>query len=117
MAGGEHILVVEDDPDLNQYVTDFLRSAGYRVTPALDGHTALARVADAPDAIILDVMLPDVSGFEVCQNLKLHRDTNLVPILMLTAMDDAASVKSGLRVGANRYLTKPFEPEELLREL
>src|SRR5438105_13613144 len=62
-------------------------------------------------------MLPEMDGFQVCQALKFHRETNLIPILMLTALDNAEARQRGLRVGADRYLTKPFEPEELLRQL
>lgn len=118
MPASEQILVVEDDADLCHLLCELLRSEGYRAVAAYDGHTAVRSVAERrPDAIVLDVMLPDMSGFEVCRGLKLRRETNLIPILMLTAMTDAASIRSGLRVGANRYLTKPFEPVELLDEL
>jgi len=112
------ILVVEDDADLCHLLCELLESDGYRAEPAYNGLGAVRRVGECPpDALVLDVMLPDMSGFEVCQNLKLRRETNLIPILMLTAMSDPASVRSGLRVGANRYLTKPFDPSALLREV
>jgi DNA-binding response OmpR family regulator len=115
-----HILVVEDDDSVNEFLTELLRSEGYRVTAALDGSRGMACAkspTDGPDAIVLDAMLPDLSGFEICHELKLHRETNLIPVLMLTALNDPASIRSGLRVGANRYLTKPVRPERLLAEL
>src|SRR4051812_18023589 len=100
----QHILVVEDDEGLADLLRNLLRSEGYAAESAYDGATALKRVAERrPDLIILDVMLPDMSGFDVCKQLKLKRETNLIPILMLTALSDSASMKSGLRVGANRY--------------
>jgi DNA-binding response OmpR family regulator len=118
MAGRPNILVVEDDPDINGTLVHLLRNEGFRAAAALDGRSALtAATQDPPDAIVLDLMLPDITGFEVCQTLKLHRDTNLIPILMLTALTDARSHRSGLRVGANRYLTKPFEPTLLIQEI
>jgi DNA-binding response OmpR family regulator len=118
MAGRPNILVVEDDPDINDTLVQLLRDEGFRTAAALDGLTALKAAAqDPPDAIVLDLMLPDITGFEVCQSLKLHRDTNLIPILMLTALTDERSQRSGLRVGANRYLTKPFDPPLLIQEI
>lgn len=115
---GDRILIVEDDADLGGLLCDLLRTEGYDAVRVPDGEQAIARVAaDRPDAVVLDVMLPGMSGFEVCQRLKFSRDTNLIPILMLTAMDDDKARRKGLRVGADRYLTKPFEPDELLAEI
>ena len=117
-TGGLRILVVEDDLDLCSLVCDLLNTEGYRADAAHDGTTAVRRAADeCPDAVVLDVMLPEMDGFEVCQALKFRRETNLIPILMLTALDNAAARARGLRVGADRYLTKPFEPDALLNEL
>jgi DNA-binding response OmpR family regulator len=115
---GDRILVVEDDADLGGLLCDLLRTEGYDAVRVEDGDQAVRHVAqDPPDAIVLDVMLPGMDGFEVCQRLKFSRDTNLIPILMLTALDDDKARGKGLRVGADRYLTKPFEPDELLREI
>ena len=114
----ERVLVVEDDESVSELLCALLRTEGYEPVPTYDGAQAIDRVpTDCPDAILLDVMLPGMSGFDVCRKLKLRRETNLIPILMLTALADAESRKSGLRVGANRYITKPFEPTEMLREL
>ncbi|MDB5294185.1 MAG: response regulator with CheY-like receiver domain and winged-helix DNA-binding domain, partial [Phycisphaerales bacterium] len=115
---GDRILVVEDDADLGGLLCDLLATEGYDPVRVDDGAEAVRRVAaDPPDAVVLDVMLPGLDGFEVCQRLKFRRETNAIPILMLTALDDAKARRTGLRVGADRYLTKPFEPDELLREI
>jgi DNA-binding response OmpR family regulator len=112
------ILVVEDDADLGELLCDLLRTEGYDPIRVEDGEQAVLRIAqDPPAAVVLDVMLPGMSGFEVSQRLKFSRETNRIPILMLTAMDDDKARGKGLRVGADRYLTKPFEPDELLREI
>src|SRR4051794_9663472 len=109
------ILVVEDDPDLCLLLCDLLSTQGYQAEAANDGTSAVRRVADeCPDAIVLDVMIPGMNGFQVCQALKFRRETNLVPILMLTALDGTDAREHGLLVGADRYLTKPFQPDELL---
>lgn len=114
----ERILVVEDDEDLCSLLCRFLASAGYRAEGVHDGLSAVGRVkSDPPDAVVLDVMLPGKNGFDVCQELKFHRDTSLIPILMLTALSDHASREKGLWVGANAYVTKPYEPPQLLREI
>jgi two-component system, OmpR family, response regulator len=112
------VLVIEDDRDLCKLLGDLLGVEGYSTTTACDGSDALREVlAERPDAIILDVMLPGRSGFEICRDLKFRRETNLIPIVMLTAMQGRDAENSGLRVGANRYLTKPFEPDELLKQV
>jgi len=117
-APPEHVLVVEDDPEISCLLCQLLELDGYRAEAAPTGSEAIRQIQkDQPDAIVLDIMLPDMSGFEICQRLKLRRETNQIPILMLTALSDENSRRSGLRVGANRYLTKPFEPQQLLGEL
>jgi DNA-binding response OmpR family regulator len=118
MSRGDRILIVEDDADLGGLLCDLLRTEGYDAICIDNGEAAVKRVADdPPDAVVLDVMLPGMDGFEVCQRLKFHRETNLIPILMLTALDDEKARGRGLRVGADRYLTKPFEPDQLLAEI
>jgi DNA-binding response OmpR family regulator len=120
-AGGEsagRVLVVEDDPDVCAVLRRILEHEGYRVDCAADGVTAVQRVREErPDAIVLDVMLPGMNGLQVCQELKFHRETNLIPILMLTALSDGETRRKGLWVGANAYLTKPFDAAEMLRTL
>ena len=106
------ILVVEDEPVINQAVTDRLRGSGYDVVQAWDGPGAVGRFAEtAPDLVVLDVMLPGFDGHEVCRRIQATRP---VPVLMLTARDDEADILVGLGVGADDYLTKPFRMRELL---
>jgi len=107
------ILLVEDEPGLVLTLSDLLSADGYVVETALDGPTGLAKAAKEPfDLIILDVMLPGKNGFEVCRELRQQgRD---VAILMLTAKTHVADRVAGLKLGADDYLTKPFDPSELL---
>ena len=114
----ERILVVEDDQALCSLLSTLLGVEGYRTEVSCDGVDAVQKVlAERPDAVVLDVMLPGRDGFEICRELKFRRETNLIPIVMLTAMQGKEAETSGLRVGANRYLTKPFEPGDLLKEI
>ena len=109
---GETILVVEDEPVLLEALEDNLTRQGYEVCTATDGLQALKLARDArPDLIVLDIMLPELDGFEVCRILR--REMN-VPILMLTARADEVDKVVGLEVGADDYMTKPFSMREFL---
>jgi two-component system response regulator MtrA len=109
------ILLVEDDPSIRELTTIGLRAAGYDVATAADGREALERfAADAPDAVLLDIMLPVLDGLAVCRRI---RAESRVPILMLTARTDAYDVVTGLEAGADDYVRKPFEMPELLARL
>ncbi|ONI72385.1 DNA-binding response regulator [Kribbella sp. ALI-6-A] len=109
---GARILVVEDEPVINQAVTDRLRGSGYDVVQAWDGPGAVTQYeSTAPDLVVLDVMLPGFDGHEVCRRIQAGRP---VPVLMLTARDDEADILVGLGVGADDYLTKPFRMRELV---
>ncbi|HYG94664.1 MAG TPA: response regulator transcription factor [Nocardioides sp.] len=106
------ILVVEDEPVINQTVSERLSVEGYDVVRAWDGPGAVeAFAARSPDLVVLDVMLPGFDGHEVCRRIQAERP---VPVLMLTARDDEADVLVGLGVGADDYLTKPFRMRELV---
>ncbi len=110
---GPRILLVEDDPGLRLTLTHRLDSEGYRVETAVDGEAGLARAAgDVFDLVILDVMLPRRNGFDVCRDLR--RRGVATPVLMLTARGQVADRVVGLKLGADDYLTKPFEMAELL---
>jgi two-component system alkaline phosphatase synthesis response regulator PhoP len=112
MTKTESILVVEDESSIASFVALYLKNAGYAVRTAATGHDALARIAeDGPALIVLDLMLPDIDGIEVCRRI---RKTSDVPILMLTARDEDVDKIIGLEVGADDYLTKPFNPRELV---
>ena len=107
-----HILVVDDDRRLRELLRKYLSENGFLVTTAEDAADARARLRGlAFDLIVLDVMMPGESGLELCQSL---RETNPVPILLLTAMGEAENRVDGLERGADDYLTKPFEPRELV---
>ncbi|MBI3978423.1 MAG: response regulator transcription factor [Chloroflexi bacterium] len=106
------VLVVDDEVNLLHSVAYSLRKEGYEVATAADGPSALTTAArERPDVVILDVMLPQMDGFEVCRRL---RQTSTVPILMLSAKTDEIDRVVGLEVGADDYLTKPFSMRELL---
>jgi two-component system response regulator MtrA len=110
----ESLLFVEDDASVRRTTGLLLRRAGYRVVAVAEGMEALDAVDAAPapfDLVLLDVMLPTVDGFEVCRRL---RERSNVPVIMLTARGDVADVVAGLEVGADDYVTKPFEPAELI---
>jgi len=109
------ILLVEDDARLAAMVEDYLGGAEYRVTIAPDGATGLDRHGrEGFDLVVLDLMLPDMDGLEVCRRIRAKSDT---PILMLTARGDAMDRVVGLELGADDYLPKPFEPRELLARI
>jgi DNA-binding response OmpR family regulator len=108
----QRILVVEDEANIASFVAMYLQKAGYEVGVARDGAEALAKAnAEPPALIVLDLMLPDVDGVDVCRRIRQKSD---VPILMLTARDDDIDKIIGLEVGADDYLTKPFNPRELV---
>jgi two-component system, OmpR family, alkaline phosphatase synthesis response regulator PhoP len=109
------ILVVEDEGSIASFVSLYLKNAGYAVKTAATGNDALAQVAaQQPALIVLDLMLPDIDGIEVCKRV---RQTSDVPILMLTARDEDVDKIIGLEVGADDYLTKPFNPRELVARI
>jgi two-component system response regulator MprA len=110
--GGERLLVVDDDPDVLDSLGRALRLAGYSVTVASNGGDALDAVARSPvDLIVLDILMPIVDGFDMCRRLRERGDGT--PILVLTARDDIDDRVTGLEVGADDYLVKPFALREL----
>ena len=114
----QRILLIEDDPRLAAMVSDYLGHSGYRAVIAADGAGGLARLDDEPfDALVLDLMLPDMDGLEVCRRIRANAQHAGLPILMLTARGDATDRVIGLELGADDYLPKPFEPRELLARL
>jgi len=113
-----HLLVVEDDEDILELVAYNLAKAGYRVTKAATGREALARVAEEPpDLVVLDLMLPETDGTEVCRRLKGDANTSAIPVVMLTAKGEESDVVAGLELGADDYITKPFSPQVLLARI
>ncbi|MFL5920671.1 MAG: response regulator transcription factor [Gaiellaceae bacterium] len=111
-AQAQTVLVVEDESSIASFVALYLKNAGYGVRTAATGGEALVQAeSERPDLIVLDLMLPDVDGIEVCRRIRQRSD---VPILMLTARDEDVDKIIGLEVGADDYLTKPFNPRELV---
>ncbi len=108
----ELILVVDDEPKIVRLARDYLEKNGFRVVSAADGQSALiAARREKPDLIILDLMLPHMDGREVCRILRRESD---VPIIMLTALSEEVDQVSGLEIGADDYITKPFSPRALV---
>ena len=115
MAATGKIMVVDDEPHIRRILQFLLEQEGYEVHQAANGEEALAMVDRIrPDLILLDVMMPKVDGFTVLGHLRGNFETRQVPVIMLTAKGDSAEKVRGLRGGANDYLTKPFNQEELL---
>jgi len=112
---GERILVVEDEKDLAQVLEYNLRQAGFEPAWAPDGRTGLRMAKEArPALVLLDLMLPDASGTEVCRRLKTDPTTQTIPIIMLTARAEESDRVGGLEAGADDYITKPFSVREVL---
>ena len=111
-------LVVEDEPETGQLLAEILRRRGYDPTVMTEGKPAVPWTQEhPPELMLLDLMLPDIDGYDICETLKLERDTNLIPIIMVTARDTPKDKVHGLQVGANHYLTKPFTVEQLTQAI
>ncbi len=109
------ILIVEDDPALSEMLTYNLSSAGFETTLTADGDEVIAAVLDeTPDLIILDWMLPNLSGIEICRQIRANADTRRLPIIMLTAKGEDTDRVRGLNTGADDYVVKPYSPNELI---
>src|SRR6266516_2798057 len=114
-GSGRKILIIEDESDVADLLTLNLRKAGFRTSTAADGASGLQKARDdRPDFIILDLMLPKLSGLEVCKILKSDNATSHTPILMLTARAEEIDRIVGLEFGADDYVTKPFSPREIV---
>ncbi|HEY6527144.1 MAG TPA: response regulator transcription factor [Cellvibrionaceae bacterium] len=115
MTASEHVLVVEDDASLAAWICDYLSQHNYRVTLATTGTMAVQRIAaDQPDLVVLDLMLPEKNGFDVCREV---RQFFAKPILMMTASGDEVDEVLGLELGADDYITKPVKPRVLLARI
>ena len=118
ISGGssmQKILIVEDDLSIQALLHDFIQEAGYSVVLAADGVEALARYSEQPfDLILLDIMLPKIDGYGVCEVIRQKSD---IPIIMLTALDDEENQLKGLDLQADDYITKPFSMPVLLRKI
>ena len=114
-GSGRKILIIEDESDVADLLEMGLRKSGFKTTTAADGATGLQKARDnRPDVIILDLMLPKMSGLEICRILKGDAATSHIPILMLTAKAEEIDRIVGLEFGADDYVTKPFSPREVM---
>ena len=115
---GRAVLVVEDDPEINELVGAYVQIAGFDYHSALNGTQAVEKATQThPALIVLDIMLPDFDGFEVARRLKSQTGTRTIPIVMLTALDREEYRLRGKSAGAAAYLTKPFDPDRLLEAI
>jgi DNA-binding NarL/FixJ family response regulator len=111
----KRLLVVDDEPNLLRAVAASLRAEGYEVVTARNGREALLRVAESvPDLIVSDIRMPGMDGYQLARQLRSSSRTALVPVVFLTAKDELADRVEGFRSGVDAYITKPFEPDELL---
>ena len=112
------ILVIDDYPDNVFLLQNRLEREGFEVIKAYDGTMGIQKaVEEKPDLILLDVMMPDISGFDVCKTLTTREDTKLIPIILVTALSEAESLKKGLQSGAFDYVKKPFNRNELIARI
>lgn len=108
------VLIVEDEPDQNEMLAQLVARRGFNVVQTYTGKEGVDRARNQPpDLLLLDLMLPDIDGFEVCESLRSSRDTNLIPIVMATALSEPRHRLRGYRVGANAYIIKPYTREQI----
>jgi len=114
-ASAKKVLIVEDEKDILQLVKLYLEKEGYRTVTASTGSEGLAQVrTEKPDLIVLDLMLPEIDGLEICKRLRSAPETAMLPIIMLTAKAEESDTIIGLELGADDYVTKPFSPKTLV---
>lgn len=111
---GVHILVVDDEEDVVEVVSHFLTQEGYKIDKAYDGEEALSKVTPETDLIVLDVMLPGLDGFQVCERLRSRVETETIPIIFLSAKTEEEDQIRGLMMGGDDYLTKPISPQVIV---
>ena len=112
------VLIVEDEKEILQLVKMYLDKEGFRTLTAVNGAEALRQVrSEHPDIVILDLMLPEIDGLEVCKKLRIAPQTAMLPIIMLTAKSDESDTVIGLELGADDYISKPFSPKALVARI
>jgi two-component system alkaline phosphatase synthesis response regulator PhoP len=114
----EHVLIIEDEEDIQEILRYNLEKEGYQVTGAGSGEEGLGKVrADLPDIVLLDLMLPGVDGLEVCKALRRDHRTENIPVIMITVKGDESDIVTGLELGADDYITKPFSPKVVIARI
>ena len=112
------IAVIDDDPSMVKVLRIMLVSSGYEVVEATSGTRGfMVAKMELPDLVLLDIMMPDVDGFEVCRRLKLDPDTKNIPVIFVSAKTGSEHVEMGLSMGAEGYITKPFELKDILEKI
>lgn len=115
---GEKILIVDDDPGILSLIEFTLKSNGYETIVANDGRSGIIEAIEKkPDLILLDITMPDINGYLICEKLKKEEATRNIPIIMLTALDMGKDFEEALKKGADWYITKPFEKQHLLQRI
>jgi DNA-binding response OmpR family regulator len=116
--GKEKILIIDDEPDIVETLTLMLQARNYDVVTAMDGTEGLAKVkTERPDITLLDIMMPGMSGYDVCQKLKTSNDTKKMPVIMLTAKGENEAVMKARKAGADDYIVKPFNLPTLVNKV
>ena len=111
----QRVLIVEDDPVIQMLVGEVLRGAAYDVRTANDGAAGWTQMqTDPPELVVLDVMMPEMDGYEVLEHMRAEPATAQIPVLLMTALDSVGDVARGFELGANDYIHKPFNNEDLL---
>lgn len=113
----EKILVVEDEKNIRELIKFNLENAGFKALTAADGREALELLSDEIDLVVLDLMLPEIDGMEVCRQMRGNEELRQIPIIMLTAKGEEVERILGLEMGADDYMTKPFSPRELIARI
>jgi len=114
----ETILIIEDEDDLRRMLRLNLKKEGYDILEAANGEDGLeTAIHEKPSLILLDIMLPGLDGYEVCKSLKKNKNTEKIPVIMVTARNDETDIVSGLELGADDYIVKPFKPKVLIARL
>jgi DNA-binding response OmpR family regulator len=115
MSNTPSVMIVEDETEIREILALYLEQASYRVTCAADGATALELLErEAPDLLLLDVMLPDIDGYSICMKI---RERSELPIIFISALRDASDIVEGLELGADDYIVKPFEPKVVVAKV
>ncbi|MBA3065520.1 response regulator transcription factor [bacterium] len=111
----EKILIVDDEKDFRELISEILKGAGYEVAMAVDGGDALQKLREfAPDAVVLDVNMPVKNGFEVCREIRADPLYGKIPVVFLTVRSEKNSILKGMDIGSDEYITKPFRPKEFV---